>query len=87
MARDDDRSGIASVGLADRLKTFGAIDGHGDIAIAAGFSIRNRQQRLPDFELKRRTDEIERDVEVETFSGKVLPKLMFCGADDRAGCV
>ncbi|MNG32122.1 hypothetical protein D3C84_1180620 [compost metagenome] len=75
MARGDDRDRVAAIGGAYRAHRAGVADLPGDVAIAAGFAERYRQQRGPHLALELGTGKIQRQLEALAFASEVLAKL------------
>ena len=82
MAGCDDRDWIAAVGCADRTRGVGPANLSRDLAVAAGFTERDRQQRLPDALLEVGALEIQRHREFLQFATEIGFQLAL-GLDDE----
>ena len=76
MARNDDCDGIVAVGPSHGARGTLSADLFGDFSIRRGFSVRNRQQRLPYSPLKLGAAQFEFDVEVGELAGKLGGELL-----------
>ena len=72
VARDHNGDGIPMVGHANGSKSPGTTDGAGDIGVASGLPIRNREQGLPTGKLKIRSAKVERKSELPSLAREIL---------------
>lgn len=75
MTGGDDRDGVSTVGRTDRAHRLGPADLPGNVAVAAGLSERNGQQRLPHLALEFGPHKIQLKLEAASATGKVLAQL------------
>src|SRR5215475_4026177 len=76
VAGHDQRHGVAAVRRSYRAGAVGAADLLGDLAIAAGLAVRDRQQRVPDVLLELGAAHVELDVELDALAREVLVELL-----------
>ena len=84
MARHDDRDWIARVGLAYCLISFRAINRNRNIAITAGFRVRDFCQRAPYLKLKRGSFKVQCHIEHEAFAREEFTLLTLGLAHERS---
>ena len=75
MARGDDRDRVAPVGRANRPHRVGVADLPGDIAVAAGLTEGDSQQRRPDLALEFGAGKVQVQLEVLPRASEVLAQL------------
>ncbi len=75
MTRYDDRHRVAGDGRTDRAHCARTPDVAGDVAVAARGTRLDAQQCVPDRALKRRSEQIQRNVENLQLAGKVVLQL------------
>src|SRR4029079_5859174 len=72
VAGDPDRDAVHAVGAADGAYRLGGVDGVRDVGVGAHLAVRDRQQRLPDPLLERRSGSMEREREDLPLSVEIL---------------
>src|SRR5215207_7645601 len=86
VARHDDRDRVGAVRGADRARDHGLVaQAPGDVAIARGLAVRDALQLGPDLLLELRALARERQVELRTFAGEVLPQLLLSAVQQGVG--
>lgn len=75
VARHDDRDRIAPVGGSHGAGCVGIAESAGKIQVRAGLAIRNGKQGIPNFLLKGRAVQVERELEAGTTACEILLQL------------
>ena len=75
VARHDDGDQVAAVCQTDGAGRTWTAELFGNLAVATDLAVRDRCQRLPDFELERRADRMQRKVELGEITGEIRVEL------------